>query len=284
MITLKNERLELLIAKKGAEIRAVKFDGNDVFWSGDEKVWQGVSPVLFPMCGGLKDDKFVYGGKEYNLAKHGFAREMEFEEEKSGYNFVTLLLKSNENTLKSYPWEFEFRVTYKLIGKNIEVNYQVKNLSDKTMYFSVGSHEAYACPEGIEDYDIIFDKKETLDAYELDGNLLKHQTYPIIKDTNVLPLYEKYFDIDALVFKDVKSRSVSLRNRKTGREISVDFKGCDYLLIWTKNVPEERKYICIEPWGGIPAFVDDGYEIEKKEGVDSLEPSGEFSRKHTIHF
>ena len=30
------------------------------------------------------------------------------------------------------------------------------------MWFSVGGHDGFATPEGIEEYDIIFDKKETL--------------------------------------------------------------------------------------------------------------------------
>lgn len=66
---------------------------------------------------------------------------------------------------------------------------------------------AIIVPEGIENYDVVFPQPETLNAYVLYGNLLSDQLLPIIKDCNVLPLYEKNFTVDALVFKELKSKS-----------------------------------------------------------------------------
>lgn len=280
MFTLKNDRVEIAVEEKGAEMRRVILDGNDVLWSGDPEYWKGVSPLLFPICGGLRDDKYTVGGKEYTLAKHGFAQHSLFTVEKTGCNFVTFLLTDTPDTLKQFPWHFELRITYRLRGTAIEVDYDVRNTSDSTMYFSIGAHEAYACPEGIEDYDIIFPQKETLNSCELDGNLLAHRSIPIIKESETLALYTKFFAVDALVFKEVKSRSATLRNRKTGRSLTVDFPGFDYLLLWQKP---GAGYICIEPWCGIPSMVDDGYAIEEKEGIKTLEPNAVFHRTHTIY-
>lgn len=261
MVTLKNDNLQLEISETGAEIRRLLLNGVDQFWSGDPKYWSGVAPVLFPICGGLKDDKFTFQGKEYILEKHGFAKLMDFSVEKRTDLSATFLLTDTPETLRKYPFRFEFRITYSLRGRTVDIEYNVKNNSETVMYMSVGSHEAYACPEGIEDYDIIFPQRETLNACALDGNLLAHSTVPVIKDTNVLPLYEKYFEIDALVFKDLKSRSATLRNRKTGRSITVEFPGCNYFLLWQKA---GAKYICLEPWSGIPAMNDAGIAIEEK--------------------
>lgn len=281
MVTLKNSRVEVNIAECGAEIRRVTLDGVDMMWSGDPEYWKGVAPVLFPVCGGLRDDKFIYDGEEYSLQKHGFARLMDFTVEKSGPYSVTMLLTDTPETLESYPWHFEFRITYTLRGTSLAVRYDVTNMSADKMYFSVGSHEAYACPEGIEDYDIIFPQNETLRTCGLDGTLLTHESEMIIKDTNVLPLYTKYFSIDALIFKNLKSRSATLRNRKTGRSITVEFPDREYLLLWM--IPGAG-YICIEPWCGIPGTIDDCYEIEKKEGIRNAEPGETFTSTHTIHF
>lgn len=280
MYTLKNDRIEIQVDEIGAEIRRITFDGNDILWNGDAKFWTGTAPVLFPICGGLRDDKYTLDGKEYTLLKHGFARLLEFSVEKSGCNFVTFLLTDSPETLKQYPWHFELRITYRLRGSAIEVDYDVKNTSDSLMYFSIGAHEAYACPEGIEDYDIIFPQKETLDTCVLDGNLIDHSFKTVLKDSDTLALYTKYFENDALVFKSVKSRSVTLRNRKTGRSLTVDFPGFDYLLFWTKP---GAGYICIEPWCGIPGMVDDGYAIEEKEGIEKLDAGCSFHRRHTIY-
>ncbi|MBE6727809.1 MAG: aldose 1-epimerase family protein [Ruminococcaceae bacterium] len=281
MVTLKNDRITVEIAEKGAEMRKMTLDGNDVLWSGDPTYWAGVAPVLFPLCGGLRDNKYTLGGKEYTMElKHGYARVSDFTLEKRGCNSVTFLLTDTPESREQYPFSYEFRITYSLRDTVVNVKYEVKNLSDNTMYFSIGSHEAYACPEGIEDYDIIFPQKETLNSCVLDGSLLAHETLPIIKESTTLPLYEKYFAIDALVFKNVKSRSATLRNRKTGRNLTVNFPGCDYLLLWTKP---GAGYICIEPWCGIPSMVDDGYALEEKEGILTIEPNAVFTKEHNIY-
>ncbi|MCQ2450121.1 MAG: aldose 1-epimerase family protein, partial [Clostridia bacterium] len=180
MVILKNERLEVSIAEHGAEIRRLLLDGKDVLWSGDPAVWSGVAPLLFPICGGLKDDKYTLCGREYTLEKHGFARHSHFAVESRGVNRVTFLLTDDDETYAKYPFHFELRVTYSLRGTAVEVTYQVTNRSEGTMYYSIGSHEAYACIDGdIEDYDVIFPQNETLNAYTTEGTLLSGKTVPI---------------------------------------------------------------------------------------------------------
>lgn len=215
------------------------------------------------------------------MPKHGFARQQNFKVEKLNDLSATFLLESNPETLKMYPWDFEFRITYSLMNKRIKIDYDIKNLSEDTMYASVGAHEAHACPGGIEDYDIIFERNETLNSCGLEGNLISNELIPVIKDTDTLPLYEKYFEIDALIFKDLKSRSAKLRNRKTGESLTVEFNGFDYLLLWTKPKAE---YICIEPWTGIPPMVNSGCDITEKEGITAIEKRSSFSRSHSIYY
>ena len=205
MITLKNEFLTVSLSEMGAELKSINFSGVEYLWEGRREVWGSSAPIMFPICGGLRDDKFTYQGKEYTLPKHGYAKTTLFEVEKLSDDSVTLLHKSSPETLKNYPFEYEFRVKYTLEDKTVKVSYDVKNLTNGDMYFSVGAHEGYYTPEGIEDYDVIFPEEETLFAYVLYGNLLSNQLLPIIKESRVLPLYDKYFTIDALVFKDIKS-------------------------------------------------------------------------------
>ena len=281
MMILNNNNLYVEIAELGAEIRKVKFGGKERFWNGDEKYWTGVSPVLFPICGGVPDNKFSFEGKEYPLGKHGFARKSLFAVESANDTSATFLLKDTPETLKRYPWHFELRVTYTLDGNNIVVTYDVKNTSENDMYYSIGSHEAYLCENGIEEYDIIFEQNETLFNYELEGSALLGTKTPILKDSKVFPLYDKYFETDALVFKDVKSRFVTLRNRVTGEEVSVNFEGFDYFLLWHKY---GAPYMCIEPWAGICSTKGDNIDITKKEGMIKLASGENNLLKHTIYF
>lgn len=281
MVNLKNNVMSVKISEKGAEMRQIVVNGENRLWSGDPAFWDGTAPVMFPVCGGLPDDKFTYKGKEYTLLKHGFAQNSKFEVEKQSELSATFLLKSNSETLKMYPWEFEFRIAYTLKGSRIKIDYCIKNLSGETMYASVGAHEAYACPEGIEDYDIIFEKKETLNACALDGNLITNGLIPIMKDSDTLPLYYSYFAVDALVFKDIKSRSATLRNRKTGKNTTLCFDGFDYFLLWTKP---NAGYICMEPWAGIPPMLGSGNNITEKEGINEILPGDTLSFTHSIYF
>lgn len=62
-------------------------------------------------------------------------------------------------------------------------------------------------------------------------------------------------------------RSATLRNRKTGRALRIDFPKAKYFLLWHKP---NASYICLEPWDGLPDTVaSDGY-ICNKEGITSL--------------
>ena len=279
MVTIKNEYITAKINELGAELKSLVFGETEYIWEGRSEVWAGSCPLLFPICSGLKEDKYTFNGKEYTLQKHGYARFKTFEVESMTESSVVFLHKSDIDTKQSFPFDYELRVIYTLAEKTLKIDYAVKNLTDGTMYFSIGSHEGYYTPEGIEDYDVIFPQNETLNAYVLYGNLLSNQQLPIIKDSRVLPLYDKYFTIDALVFKDLKSKSATLRNRKTGKAVRVDFPDDKYFLLWHKpNSP----HICLEPWSGISDIVGSSYDITEKEGIIPLEGKSEYNHTHSV--
>jgi len=281
-IIIKSDCLTVGINPMGAELKSVKDNnGNEFIWGCDPKVWAGCAPILFPICGGLKDDKYVLGGKEYVLQKHGFARTSEFAVKEKSENAVTFSLCDTEDTLKVFPFEFELEVYFEAVGNSVKCEYRVINKSDKTMYFGVGAHEGYACPEGIEEYDVIFPKAVDLDAYQLNGNLLQKETVEIAKNCTVFPLKEEYFEIDALVFKNLGVHSVELKHRNSGRKITVEFPGHEYFLMWQKH---GAKYICIEPWRGFPDYEDSDYDFVNKDGIISLEKGQTDVSTHTMTF
>jgi galactose mutarotase-like enzyme len=163
-----------------------------------------------------------------------------------------------------------------LVAGSIRVEYDVKNNSQSPMYFALGSHEAYLCPEGVEDYDVIFERKETLKSVQVEKGIMSRKTETVLFESDTLPLYNKYFEIDALVLTDLKSRFVTLRNRKNGKSVSVSFPDCNYLLIWT--IPE-APYVCLEPWTAPPSYLDEDYDIA--ESVRRLR-EGKVIQKHDL--
>lgn len=160
IIEIKNEYLSVGINTFGSELTYIRSNNEEDFlWNGDEKVWKLRAPVLFPICGGLKDDRYIYNNKEYTLKKHGFARNSEFEGKPINSTKAEFILKSSAETKNSYPFDFVLKITFELIEKKLKVVYDTKNLSDEKMYFSIGAHEGYSCPEGIEEYEIKFEDK-----------------------------------------------------------------------------------------------------------------------------
>ena len=279
MIVLQNEYLTAKIAERGAELKSLCCGGVEYLWDGRAEIWGASAPMMFPICGGLKNDQYTLDGKTYTLGKHGYARFKTFSVESASDTSVVLLHTSDEETRREFPFDYELRVIYTLEARSLHVAYLVRNLGDGTMYFNIGSHEGYYTPEGIEDYDVIFPEPETLDAYVLYGNLVSNQRLPIIKETCTLPLYDKYFTVDALVFKDMKSHSLTLRNRKTGRALAIDFPNAKYFVIWHKpNAP----FICLEPWDGVQDTVDADGDLTHKEGITALAAHKEFRFTHTI--
>ena len=277
-LKITNGVITALISTKGAELKSVVKDGKEYLWDGNPDIWSGQAPLLFPICGGLKDDKYRFEGKEYTLKKHGFARLSEFEIERKEEASITFILRSKEEIKKQYPFDFELRVTYTLIENKIDVAYSVKNVGSGDMYFSIGAHEGYACSGGIEEYSLVFDKEENLTCNILDGNLLEYNTYSV-GEGRELPLKYDFFAIDALTFLNLKSRGVDLVHKTTGKSLRVEYDGFDYLFVWTKP---NANYICIEPWCGIPDFVDSDFDITKKRGIVKLEANGEKVLTHSI--
>lgn len=278
-IKIQNSILEAQIKTEGAELISLKKNGKEILWDGNSKAWQGQAPVLFPICGSLRDNKYIIKNKEYSIQKHGFAKTQEFEVENHNSDTVTFSLKSTPETINIYPFEFELKITYTLCNNTLNIRYDIINSGTETMYFSIGSHESYKCPTGIEDWNIIFDKPETLNSKIVSGSLIDYKTTPIIENSRIMPLKYDYFVIDALIFSDLNSRKLTLKNNVTNETAEISFDGFDYLLFWT--VPGEN-FICIEPWCGLPDYVDSDYDFIHKKGIISLESGKSDIRIHSI--
>lgn len=279
MVTVKNSELTVVIAKKGAELQSIVCDGVEYMWDRDPAFWAQSAPIMFPMCGGLKGGKYELDGISYEMPKHGFAKLLDFEVENQTESSVTFVLRDNEQTRKMYPFAFAFRVSYVLEGKSIKVTYDAENTDSKTMYCTFGAHEAYACPEGIEAYELIFPEKETLYAYGLNGDIVTDYTKLMVQNSDRLVLDDRHFALDALVFRDVKSNSVTFASKVSDRRIKVEFDGFDYLVLWHKHT---APYLCIEPWCGLPDVAGSSYDFKGKEGMHAVAVGGHFARTHTI--
>ena len=279
VIHLKRGGLTAQVRTKGAQIISLKTpEGREVIWQADPDVWAQHAPVLFPVCGSVKNGEISIDGKTYPMAKHGFTRNPEFEIGRQGEDFVELVLRPTEESRPQYPFDFVFSVIYTLTDQGYRTTFVVENHSDRQMPFCAGGHPGFACPmeEGaaFEDYEVVFPEKE--DGWNslapgggcIDGG----ETLACIRDEGRLPLSYDWFDgRDALILTHVKSRSVQLRHRTSGHGIRFDFPKMEVLAIWTmpgKHAP----YLCLEPWHGMPDTVDATGRFEDKPFATLLAP------------
>ena len=279
MVTIQNEMLTVRIAELGAELKSIRCGDTEYIYPSESAIWDKSAPILFPITGSVKNDTYTHKGKTYHMGKHGFAQYLPYEVEELSQERAVFLLRENEQTLAQYPFAFCLRVIYELRENTLITTYAVDNRSDEVMYFSVGAHEGYYTPEGIEDYDILFDAPVTLDHTVLYGPLVTELRTRMLTEGRVLPMYEKFFASDALVFEKIPVHTLTFRNRKGARAVRVDFPFADNLLLWhMPNAP----YLCIEPWAGIPDRVGSGSELCDKEGILSLAPNARYLGTHTI--
>ncbi|HSF55478.1 MAG TPA: hypothetical protein VLA71_17110, partial [Algoriphagus sp.] len=91
----------------------------------------------------------------------------------------------------------------------------------------------------------------------------------VLDETKEIPLHGHLFDRDALIFKQLKSREVSLSHRQRGPVVKLEFEDFDYLGIWAKP---GAPFVCLEPWLGIADSADHSGLLAEKEGIRMLAP------------
>ena len=266
-ITIQNQAIKAVIKTKGAELSSLKKGGKNYIWEINSEFWNKTSPILFPIVGALKNGEYFHEGKVYKLSRHGFARDFEFDVIENSGNAVVFSLKSNEETLKVYPFHFELQLSYILEGNKLVVKYEIINRSSEKMYYSIGAHPAFNIDGNFEDFSLIFDDEKDLETYKLEQDLFSGKTEILKLNGNVLPLQYELFEEDALVFKNFATKSLTLaKNNESVMKVS--FPNFPYLGIWTKK---DAPFICIEPWLGIADNANTSGKIEEKEGIQILE-------------
>ena len=261
---IENEFFTCEIDDMGAQLHSLKSKENskEYIWQGNPDIWYGQAPVLFPVIGQLINDKYFYNGTEYTMPKHGLARKLLFKVKECEGAKAVFSLESDENTLKSYPFDFEYLVTFELKGNALVNTMTVVNKTDGEMYFSVGAHPAFNCKVG----DVIeFEQPETLATERIDKeNLIIDEKFPLIENSREIVITKEIFEPDALILSDIKSKKLRIKGEN---EIEFTFGDCPFLGIWAKP---GAPYVCIEPWYGVNDGREVKSDISQKRGIQHL--------------
>lgn len=286
METIKNDFLTVEVSSMGAELTSVKDkNGKEYLWQADEKYWNRHSPLLFPIVCGLWEGKYRTEGKEYEMQRHGFARDTEFELLAKGGDKVTYVLQSSKTTLEAYPYNFVLSVTYRLEGNVLHVIWHVFNSGEKEMHFQIGGHPAFNLPDVAKDEPmggtLRFDNQGAMERlYGNVGGCIVDGRFPFETNNGEWQFQEDSFKDDAVIIDQSQVKQVELLNKEGNAVVTLNFKAPAFG-IWSpygKNAP----FVCIEPWYGIHDSVEYKGELKDKYLINHLQPGASFMSEYTI--
>lgn len=271
----------------GAMLNSLNKNNTEYLWQGDAKYWAGQAPVCFPITGVLPNGEMQAFGKRCTMKRHGVARINPFEVLKQHKNSVTFVQRSNENTKRDFPFDYELKIKYTINGDTVTNEYTVTNTGEDKLPFVIGGHPAFNCPlsngEKFEDYKVVFDKNITKPCLRPDhhtGLVNVYENFDEMHGGDTLSLVHELFEEkDALIFENCEAKSATLIG-KSGKGVKIEFQDMNNLLIWSAvgNAP----FVALEPWTGLASCNDEDGLFEHKRGMTVLEKDETASFKFKI--
>lgn len=279
LATLHDTKAAAVMDSIGAQLISLKDSSKtEYIWQRNPRFWNKSSPLLFPIVGNCRNDRTRLEGQTWAIPKHGFCRGMDFTVTEQTDTTVTFAIRDSAETKKMYPYSFRLSLAYTLKDGTLFMEYQIANTDDRIMYFCLGAHPGFNCPletsAVFEDYDLVFEKEETISSMVYDSQRLEfnpNNRISRLKESNTLSLNYELFKDDAVYFDELVSRKISIVNRNTGRGVEVSFPDFETVAFWT-TYPEKAPFICVEPWNGSAVYAGEDDEFIHKNHVQILSP------------
>ena len=122
------------------------------------------------------------------------------------------------------------------------------------------------------DYEFRFDRPESpviLDARP--NGLLSGKSYYQWKNQQAIPLTDDLFANDSFCMAGLRTGTIGICEKDTGRNITCRVEGYPYSLIWSAPAKPVR-FVCIEPWHSLPAAATDPQDWEQRAAAACLAP------------
>ena len=113
-----------------------------------------------------------------------------------------------------------------------------------------------------------------LDAYP--NGLLTGKCGYRWKNEQSIPLTDDLFENDSFCMAGLRSRTLGIYEKDTGRHIVCNVEGYPYSLIWSAPAKPVR-FVCIEPWQSLPGAEDDPQDWNQRAAAACLAPGKEWS-------
>lgn len=280
--TIENEYLKVTVTTAGAQIKSVirKCDNVEHIWQADPEVWGYHAPILFPHAGKVVGGKILAKGKEFDAPQHGFARLMEHEFVEQSADTIVLELCSGPETLEKFPYEFRLVSTFTLENDTVHHTLTVENLDEEALPFGIGYHPGFTIPfdekHTATDYELRFSEMESpICINNLPHGLMHGNIYYLGSNIQTIPVDDRLFGNDSHCMVGLKSQTLGLYERGTGRGVVCDISEFPYTLLWSK--PGMPKFICIEPWHSLPSPENGTSDWNEKPAAAILAPGEAWS-------
>ena len=276
--TIHNEFLTLTVDTHGAEAVSLKnAAGEEMLWQADPAIWKRHAPILFPWTGKLVDGTFTAKGKTWKGGQHGFARDVEHTLVRVDEHEIVMELRSSPELKETwFPFEFVLTSMFRLEGKTVHHTLQVTNPGTEELRFGIGFHPAFNVPfdekHTTTDYEFRFDQPESpviLDARP--NGLLSGKCYYQWKNQQAIPLTDDLFANDSFCMAGLRSRTLGIYEKDTGKGIVCNVEGYPYTLIWSAPAKPVH-FVCIEPWHSLPGAQTDTQEWSQRAAAACLAP------------
>ncbi len=192
---------------------------------------RGGFPVLFPITGGLPDNRLTLPQGVFNLGQHGFARQLPWRMEAlADGTGVQMQLGEDHETFKAYPYWFLLTMEVRLAPGALEITAIVENRGNDTMPFSFGLHPYFNI--------------SSLESVRFEGLPVQCLNHLTMEDASTAEQMERLASgIDLLVRP---TGPVRLVDEPAGTSLELQLTHpLDLVVLWTEP---PRAMVCIEPW------------------------------------
>lgn len=248
-----------VVPERGGLISGWRCQGHEVVYLDLERFLdpqqsvRGGFPVLFPITGGLPDNRLPLPQGDFHLVQHGFARQLPWQlEPLADGRGVLLQLRESAESLKVYPFAFLLSMEVRLAPGALEITAIIENRGSELMPFSFGLHPYF--------------NLSSLDGVRIEGlpeECLNHLTMET--DSTSEQMQQLASGIDLLVRP---SGPVRLVDDAAGTSLELQLTHpLDLVVLWTEP---PRPMVCIEPWSGPrQALLSGDRKLELRPGTST---------------